>query len=539
MRNQTLPAPPVSLHLQQRQSSEHIAKQKFGGRAATQRDPTAQLACRLADASCTGAHAERVSPAPVQRAPAPGALLRLQRQYGNRFVQRVVHLARQVGSRAQPLPTASDAVAQSQAEEEEEVNKASTIQTKLTLGSPDDVYEQEANQVAEQVVGFYNSDALGELNRPLLAAVDVSTVLGLAGVQKNSITHTAGSARRRIFTNAATQSAQAQTVDPALEQRIMHSRGRGEALPPAISTSMALQTGYDFSNVRIKTDSEAAELSSSLHARAFTLGSDIWLGKNESTNDVNLMAHELTHVVQQGAAQRISPKSIAGFEHMHSQSKVREYLQALVNGGKHDPSIYTKEIDQFQKDNTSEQIGTLQRQVLEKPQALDIRQHSGSQALRKCAGRSSSSNAPAARATPTNFRQTAGRDAGGGVLHFEYAWDSSSGNLADLSDVEVGEHVAYTQTKNPPFSPAPNPTIIWLPGRDGGLQDNHSPGTVKPYEAFTERATQHYRWRRGTGGPVNLMGPIQIDRTITQNANLSYKYRITKSGLAAEIDPLP
>ena len=51
---------------------------------------------------------------------------------------------------------------------------------------------------------------------------------------------------------------------------------------------------------------------------------------------------------------------------------------------------------------------------------------------------------------PVNYRQTVGRDDGGGVLSFEYAWDSSSGRdkLDDLKDCEVGEHVSY---------PGPNP----------------------------------------------------------------------------------
>ena len=59
---------------------------------AMQRDPTAQLACRIGDASCAGAHADAVGQAPIQ--PAQDSLLRMQRDYGNRFVQRVVDLSR-------------------------------------------------------------------------------------------------------------------------------------------------------------------------------------------------------------------------------------------------------------------------------------------------------------------------------------------------------------------------------------------------------------------------------------------------------------
>jgi hypothetical protein len=296
-----------------------------------------------------------------------------------------------------------------------------------------------------------------------------------------------------------------------------------------------LQTGYDFSNVRIKTDSEAGNLNRALNARAFTLGSDIWLGRNESINDVKLMAHELTHVVQQGGATRISPKPLAGLSNLKFARGVMGYLQALVRGGSHDASQYREQIAQFKKENPADEIDRLQRQILESPNFADFAQQSNSQIMRFCAGCTPTRTG----AVPTNLRQTAGSDAGGGVLHFEYAWDSSSGSLADLSDCEVGEKVDYTQTEDPPFSPAPNPTIIWLPGANGAMQDNHSPGVHTPYKASTERATQYYRYRVSRGSPVNLLGPIAIVREVSSKPDGKYKYRITKSGISAEIDPLP
>jgi hypothetical protein len=125
-------------------------------------------------------------------------------------------------------------------------------------------------------------------------------------------------------------------------------------------------------------------------------------------------------------------------------------------------------------------------------------------------------------------------------LHFEYAWDSSSGSLADLSDCEVGEKVDYPGFENPPFSPVANPTIIWLPGANGSMQDNHGHSLLrKPYKNATLTATQYYRYRVSGGTPVNLMGPIAIVREVSSKPDGKYKYRITKSGISAEIDPLP
>jgi hypothetical protein len=73
--------------------------------------------------------------------------------------------------------------------------------------------------------------------------------------------------------------------------------------------------GYDFSGVRIHTDARAAELAGAIQARAFAVGQEIVFGAGEFAPETNhgrqLMAHELTHVVQQerGAAQS-SPGTI-------------------------------------------------------------------------------------------------------------------------------------------------------------------------------------------------------------------------------------
>ena len=90
---------------------------------------------------------------------------------------------------------------------------------------------------------------------------------------------------------------------------------------------------------------------------------------------------------------------------------------------------------------------------------------------------------------PVNYRQTVGSGAGG-VLHFEYAWDSSTGKLTDLSACLVGEEVTYSGGNpfvwpKPPWNGStPNPTIIMpSPGSDGIMQDNHSSKPfVKPYK---------------------------------------------------------
>lgn len=84
----------------------------------------------------------------------------------------------------------------------------------------------------------------------------------------------------------------------------MRQRGAGEPLLPSVQNAIEAQTDVDMSSVRVHRDDTAHTASRALHARAFTHGNNIWLGSGESPTDLRLMAHEATHVVQQGAADR-------------------------------------------------------------------------------------------------------------------------------------------------------------------------------------------------------------------------------------------
>lgn len=78
-------------------------------------------------------------------------------------------------------------------------------------------------------------------------------------------------------------------------------------MPPATRTFFEPRFGADFSQVRLHTDSRAADTARSINAKAFTVGSDIAFGagqyRPESREGQHLLAHELTHVVQQKGEQ--------------------------------------------------------------------------------------------------------------------------------------------------------------------------------------------------------------------------------------------
>ena len=93
------------------------------------------------------------------------------------------------------------------------------------------------------------------------------------------------------------------SVAPETEQSIQQARGGGQALDSKVRTQMESSFDADFSGVRVHTNSQANNLNRELSSRAFTTGKDIFFGQGEyntgSSSERELLAHELTHVVQQ------------------------------------------------------------------------------------------------------------------------------------------------------------------------------------------------------------------------------------------------
>jgi hypothetical protein len=186
--------PILSRQAVERQVEEPAAQ----GILSPQRDPLAQVTCRAGDVSCASAHASTLNRATDSYpAHAGQSLQQLQRQYGNRYVQRVLALAR---------------------------------------------------------------------------------------------------------TDAGEASAA-----PEVERAIQGARGGGQALDSGVRAQMEPALGADFSGVRVHADAGADALNRSLNARAFTSGRDVFFRQGTynpgSSSGRELLAHELTHVVQQNGDQ--------------------------------------------------------------------------------------------------------------------------------------------------------------------------------------------------------------------------------------------
>jgi hypothetical protein len=109
---------------------------------------------------------------------------------------------------------------------------------------------------------------------------------------------------QRLLTQRVADNDGAFTLDENTEARINGERGNGMSLDNAIQAKMGAATGHDFSGVRVHTSPESHALNEQLSAKAFTTGQDIFFRAGEynpgSSGGQELLAHELTHVVQQG-----------------------------------------------------------------------------------------------------------------------------------------------------------------------------------------------------------------------------------------------
>jgi hypothetical protein len=94
-------------------------------------------------------------------------------------------------------------------------------------------------------------------------------------------------------------------LDDETAGRINSARGGGQALDPGLAAGMGQTMGHNFQGVRVHTSPEANDLSQQLHAKAFTTGRDIFFREGAyspgSSDGQKLIAHELTHVAQQGS----------------------------------------------------------------------------------------------------------------------------------------------------------------------------------------------------------------------------------------------
>ena len=178
--------------------------------------------------------------------------------------------------------------------------KFADIHTKLKVSQPGDEYEQEADRVAEHIVGIKEpyipselSEADEKINRKYTSCEDEEQQ-GKIRISRNQPTTADVSNLSQISDNIAAD------ISNTLSQS-------GSPLDSSTREFMETRFGYDFSNVRIHSDEIANRSAKIVNALAYTVGNDIIFEGRYNPHTLNgkkLLAHELTHVMQQGYGSR-------------------------------------------------------------------------------------------------------------------------------------------------------------------------------------------------------------------------------------------
>jgi hypothetical protein len=161
------------------------------------------------------------------------------------------------------------------------------LQTKLSIGASDDKYEREADRVADEVMRMPEST--------------IQPNVGLeqkGGIQRKAISNSITPLQR-----SSTDSSQSAEVPGTVHDVL---RSSGQPLDRATRALMETRFGRDFSQVRIHTGGDADRSARDINARAYTVGNNIVFGASQFSQRTHegqrLLAHELTHVVQQRSA---------------------------------------------------------------------------------------------------------------------------------------------------------------------------------------------------------------------------------------------
>jgi hypothetical protein len=183
------------------------------------------------------------------------------------------------------------------------------VQTERTVCAQDDEYEREADQVAETVMRMpdlhvaepFEEEQEELQGQPKVVQTEAITPLYIQRVSRES---------KKQLEQEKSSSNSTPPIQPKSNgafsyssynqvSKTIQSPSGGTLLPKHVKSRIAQVLGSNLSHVRVHSDIEANNAAQSINAKAFTHQNHIYLGKGQSADDVQLMAHEATHVTQQ------------------------------------------------------------------------------------------------------------------------------------------------------------------------------------------------------------------------------------------------
>jgi hypothetical protein len=216
----------------------------------------------------------------------------------------------------------------------------SGLQTKLKIAEAGDRYEQEADRIADQVIAMPAPGTVAE-------------------------------APRQIQRFSGPSPGQTDTAPASVEKTLS---GPGNPLEPALQQDMEQRFGYDFSPVRIYSGTDAGQSAQDVNAHAYTVGNRIAFGAGRfapaTPEGRRLLAHELTHVVQQSGVSR-SGEVLARQPSDPNIERARKLAKKLQEKKRDD--VINDIVAMKATDLDALEVAATQAFALDKPQADDLR----------------------------------------------------------------------------------------------------------------------------------------------------------------------
>ncbi len=175
------------------------------------------------------------------------------------------------------------------------------VQTNLKISQPGDKYEREADRVAEQVMRIPNPTVSQKLQ--IANGTVGSRIQRRCSECEEELQRHPEEQEEEELLQTKEVSGPTPEVNSNVEANINTLRGGGRPLPETVRNYFEPRFGYDFNQVRIHTGAQAATSAQAVNARAYTVGRNIIFGNEQYSPNTHkgdhLLAHELTHVVQQ------------------------------------------------------------------------------------------------------------------------------------------------------------------------------------------------------------------------------------------------
>jgi|GEM_PF-5359195 len=226
------------------------------------------------------------------------------------------------------------------------------IQPKLEVNPPNDKYEKEADNVADRISRMPSN---ASENLQMSSKEDEENKIQMQPTEEEeTISMKPEDEEDKIQMSPSSSEGQnVPQVSSGLTSRLNSTKGKGNPLSDGVSKEMGKNIGSDFNNVRVHTDSNAIQMSKELGAKAFTHGNDIYFNSGkynpESSSGKHLLAHELTHTLQQSQGIQLSfLESIFG----KSNEDIAEEIKDQNGGNNIEALAQLFENNEIDDDNT-------------------------------------------------------------------------------------------------------------------------------------------------------------------------------------------